>query len=102
MSQRDWTSIDAAIEALDRSVDSVDLPGNHPELLSGIEGSLRTLETADVAKDKCAGVRTAARAFYADRGRRSKPMSEVNSTYQRMVKSLSSIRLHIVMLKAAE
>ena len=48
MSRRDWASIDAAIEELDKLIDSVNLPGNHPDTLRDIERCLGAIEAPNV------------------------------------------------------
>ena len=99
MQQRDWASIDAAVEKLEEFVASVNLPGNHPETLQGVERCLSVIGDANVATDKCAALRTAARRFYADKSRRSRPMSKVDNTHNIMTACISSIRTHVAMLK---
>ena len=102
MNEQDWTSIDAAADELESLVQANDLPGDHPDTLEAIEKRVWELRDAGIATDKCASLRTSARKFYADRSRRSRPMSQVEAKHWWMIADVCSIRERIRMLKAAE
>ena len=102
MKNRNWTTIDAAVDKLDSLIGTVNLPGDHPAIVRGIEECIQIITGADVAIGPCAELRTAAYDFYAVRSRRSWPMSEVEYRYWQVRGAAESVREHIRMVKAAE
>ncbi len=102
MRSRDWVSVDAAVNELDRLVAEFEVPGDRPGTIQCIEENLRIIEAAGLAADKCASLRTASRTFHMDRGRRSRTTLELDYRHWRLVGYISSIRMCVAMLKAAE
>jgi hypothetical protein len=102
MSKRDWSEIDSALSELEDLIALSQVPGDHPDELEEVHQLTSVLLHADIARDKCFALRTAARSFYADHVHRHWPLPEVNAAHWRMVGYVHSMRMQVDMLKAAD